>query len=371
MSTQPVWWTSPQAQEDGPGPAGVEQGVEADVCVVGLGGSGLSAVIEALRLGRSVVGVDAGPIAGGAAGRNGGFLLAGAPDFHHTAVARLGRERAAAVYRLTLDELARTPQMHPVGSLRLADDGAELDDCAAMLRALHADGFAAEWHDGPEGQGVFMPHDGAFDPLARCRDLAAHATAEGARLFEHTPALDIAAHRVTTPSGPVECGAVVVAVDGGLERVLPELHGRVRTARLQMLATAPVAATITTRPVYARYGYDYWQQLPSGALALGGCRDRFADDEWSFDPTPTEPVQACLDQLARRLADAPVTHRWAGCVGFTPTRMPVCEELPTRPGVVATGGYCGTGNVLGALCGRAAVRLALNEPLGDLRVLLS
>jgi len=29
-----------------------------------------------------------------------------------------------------------------------------------------------------------------------------------------------------------------------------------------------------------------------------------------------------------------------------------------RPGVWAAGGYSGTGNVIGALCGRAAARLA-------------
>ena len=50
---------------------------EADACVVGLGGSGLAAVRELLALGCSVIGIDAGPVGGGAAGRNGGFLLAG------------------------------------------------------------------------------------------------------------------------------------------------------------------------------------------------------------------------------------------------------------------------------------------------------
>jgi gamma-glutamylputrescine oxidase len=37
--------------------------IEADVCVVGLGGSGLSAVREARALGARVIGVDAGRIA--------------------------------------------------------------------------------------------------------------------------------------------------------------------------------------------------------------------------------------------------------------------------------------------------------------------
>ena len=55
MSSDPVW-------EDGtwtPLPA-LEGDVTADVCVVGLGGSGLTAVHELESRGATVVGVDAG-----------------------------------------------------------------------------------------------------------------------------------------------------------------------------------------------------------------------------------------------------------------------------------------------------------------------
>ena len=61
----------------------LEGQVSADLCVIGLGGSGLSAVLEGLRLGLRVIGIDAGIVAGGAAGRNGGLLLAGAAKFYH------------------------------------------------------------------------------------------------------------------------------------------------------------------------------------------------------------------------------------------------------------------------------------------------
>jgi gamma-glutamylputrescine oxidase len=54
-----------------------------------------------------------------------------------------------------------------------------------------------------------------------------------------------------------------------------------------------------------------------------------------------------------------VTHRWAGRVGYTADALPVLEEV--RPGVLAAGGYCGHGNVVGALCGRAAADLALGR----------
>jgi gamma-glutamylputrescine oxidase len=338
--------------------------VSADVCVVGLGGSGLTAVGELLRRGASVVGIDAGHVAAGAAGRNGGFLLAGTSDFYHDAVQRHGRQRARRIYQLTMDEVRRIADEAPeavriTGSLRVADSEEEADDCRRQLDALRADGFPAEWYAGPEGQGLLMPTDGAFNPLLRCRILARRAVDAGARLFEHAPAVDVRPGEVRTPAGTVRCGRVIVAVDGRLERVFPELEGRVRTARLQMLATAPTDEVRVPRPVYARWGYEYWQQLPDGRIALGGFRDAGGDGEWTEDGAPGEIIQARLEQFLREHIGvrAPVTHRWAASVGYTQTGLPLLEEV--RDGVWVAGGYSGTGNVIGALCGRAAAELAL------------
>jgi glycine/D-amino acid oxidase-like deaminating enzyme len=154
---------------------------------------------------------------------------------------------------------------------------------------------------------------------------------------------------------------VIVAVDGKLELLLPELAGRVRTARLQMLGTAPAPEVSFTRPVYYRYGFEYWQQLPDQSIALGGFRDAAGDGEWTASTDPTPEVQHRLDRfLTERLkVRAPVTGRWAASVGYTEKGLPILEEV--RPGVWATGGYCGTGNVVGAICGRAAARAAFGE----------
>jgi len=70
-------------------------------------------------------------------------------------------------------------------------------------------------------------------------------------------------------------------------------------------------------------------------------------------------VQAALERRFEELLGIRplVTHRWAATVGYTADGLPVLEQV--RPGVWATGGYSGTGNLLGAVCGRAAARLAL------------
>jgi gamma-glutamylputrescine oxidase len=353
---RPVWDVGPA-----PDLPRLEGNVDADVCVVGLGGSGLACVGELVRLGVRVAGVEAGRVGGGAAGRNGGFLLAGLALFYHDAVARYGRERARALYRLTLEELdrieAETPSLvSRTGSLRIAESDEELADCALQLEAMRADGFPAERYEGPEGVGLLIHDDGTFQPLARCRTLATRAVAAGARLFERSPVTHIDASGVRTERGFVRAPQVVVAVDGCLERLLPELASRVRTARLQMLATEPTMEIRLSRPVYARWGYDYWQQRPDGTIALGGARDMAGDSEWTTNATPTTVVQEALERRLREQlgVHAPISHRWAASVGYTDDGLPVVAEV--RPGVWAVGGYSGTGNVIGALLGRGVAR---------------
>lgn len=368
LPNSPIW-------DDGawPGLPELERDLRTEVCVIGLGGSGLAAIHELLKLGRRVVGIDARSVAGGAAGRNGGFLLAGLAKFYHETVRQFGRGFARSVYQATLEQIERMIQETPeairrVGSLRIAASEEEEQDCLEHCRALRADGFAVECYEGPEGKGLLIPSDGVFNPLLRGRILARQALEKGAWLFEHTPALEISGQEVRTPKARIYCQQVIVAVDGRLERLFPEMAGRVRTARLQMLGTAPAPEVRFPRPVYTRWGYDYWQQLPDGRLALGGMRDAELEAEWTYADEPSEAIQTRLENLLRSIGvRARVTHRWAASVAYTLDGLPVAEEV--RPGVWAIGGYSGTGNVVGAICGRAVARAVSGKKPPDAALL--
>jgi glycine/D-amino acid oxidase-like deaminating enzyme len=343
----------------------LEGDVSADVCVVGLGGAGLACIGELLRGGVSVVGIDAVGIAGGAAGRNGGFLMGGMSLFHHVAVERLGRERASAIYRATLDELERivieTPEaVRRTGSLRIAVSADEEADCDRQLHAMQADSLPVERYEGPEGCGLLFPRDAAFDPAARCGKLALSATERGASLFVQSPAVSLERGCVRTPHGSVHAARIIVAVDGGLERILPELAPRVRSARLQILSTEPLPTVRWSRPVYTRWGLDYWQQRADRRVVIGGCRDVGGDDEWTTSNEPTEVVQDAITKLLRDKlgVSARVTHRWAATVSYAESGLPIVEEV--RPGVWGVGAYSGTGNVVGAVCAKAVAQLALS-----------
>ena len=102
--------------------------------------------------GLSVVGLDAGRVAAGAAGRNGGFLLGGGAPELTWAMAHWGADVALDLYRRTLDELDRLiEQLGPdvirrVGSIRLAGlPGEPRDDAEAADRARELEDCAQRW----------------------------------------------------------------------------------------------------------------------------------------------------------------------------------------------------------------------------------
>lgn len=312
------------------------------------------------------MGLDAGAVGGGAAGRNGGLIRAGTSLFFHEAIVRYGVDRAARMHKATVDErerlLARFPTVaRRIGYLRLAHDADEARDCRRHLKALREAGFPADWYDGSPGSGVMVVHDGVIDPLARCRLEAADVSARGARLFEDTRAERLTSGLVETPEGAVQCRLTIVAVDGSLAGVLPELSDRVWPMRLQALASGPHPPGLAPHAIGTRWGWDYGQQLPDGTIVFGGCRDVGGDAERTADTMVTSDVQSALERRFREVFGvAPqATHRWSGTGGYTADGLPIVEEV--RPGVWATGGYCGTGNLFGAACGQAVVLLALGH----------
>ncbi len=373
-----VGWDDDPVVASWPGLPPLPGDLSADACVVGLGASGLAAVTALVDRGLSVVGIDGGRVAAGAAGRNGGFLIGGPEDALHTTIERWGEQPAVWLYRETLAELeaieaALGPDLvRRVGSIRLAglpgepesaaeaaDWAAEVTDCVRQAATLREHGIAVEDYDGPLGRGLFLPDDAATNPARRAVELASRLTARAA-LHEHTHVRSVESSRVSTDRGTVTAPVVIVAVDGRLEVLLPQLAGFVRTARLQMLATAPIEPGRLPCPVYGRWGYDYAQQTPDGRLFVGGGRDRFVDAEWTTESSPTAAVQAYIETVAMRMAGAAigVCNRWAASVGYTEDGRALVKKV--EDGVVACGGYSGTGNLVGPVAARAAVALLLD-----------
>lgn len=369
--TTPFWLDAPYE----PRPA-LDGDVEVEACVIGGGVGGLSCARRLAQHGIDTVLLEAGTVAGGASGRNGGFLIAGMAPFHNDARERFGVERARAMYARTLGaqrqiyelaaELGAGESLRQVGLLRLAVSEDEAEHVRDHARALADDGFPGEVLERDElppalrrtgHVGVLTDHDGALHPARWYRLLAGAAEAAGARICEGTlvrgpvPAPDDGP--VVTDGGSVRARHVVVAADGALPALVPDYAGRVRARRLHMVATEPLPPALE-HLVYARWGYEYLQQRPDGRILAGGFSDVDGDgsytDSDSGSPEIWERVERYLrDDLG---ADGGVSHRWAGVVGYSDDSLPYVGEVPGRPGLYVSGGYSGVGNVPGFMCGR-------------------
>ena len=380
-ATNPYWLDMPYAPR--PPLAGRE---EADVCVIGGGIGGLSCARALARHGLRVVLLEARTVAAGASGRNGGFLLAGASVFHVDARERYGRADARRLYAHTLRaqeevfalaaELGAGDAVRRVGCLRVAASEEEALHVLRHVEALHEDGFPAALVEGDDlppavrriGRvACLTAHDGALHPARWVRTLARAAERDGVTIHEGSPVDGPVPApgegAVRTPGGAVHARHVVVAADGALPQLVPEYAGRIRSRRLHMVATAPLPERILDGVVYARWGYEYFQQLPDGRLACGGFGDVDGEGSYTAVEEGSPAIWARLERYVHDdlgLAEAQVTHRWVGVVSYGDhDARPLVGPVPGRDGLHALGGYSGTGNLIGYVAGTAvAERIA-------------
>jgi glycine/D-amino acid oxidase-like deaminating enzyme len=135
---------------------------------------------------------------------------------------------------------------------------------------------------------------------------------------------------------------VILATNAHASELVPAIP--VAPVRAQMLATARDPGTALGPPAYAEWGYRYWRQLADGRVLVGGMRHQARAEEVGTVCRPTATIQAHLDGELRDLGvAAPVRHRWAGIMGFSPDGLPLAGPLPSSPGVLLLGGYTGHG----------------------------
>jgi gamma-glutamylputrescine oxidase len=356
----------------------LERDERIDVAVIGGGVTGLACARVLANTGLRVLVLEARRVGGGASGRNGGFALRGfsVPYSAHRApeLWRLTEKAVDRMSELAGDAFRRTGSLYAIG--------AEEEATAARVEqtALLEDGFVSEWvarEDLPPVlrphfvAGLYNPADGALHPGRWARRMAGLAAQAGAAIAEETRAIALSGTTVTTDRGTVSADQLVIATDGYTHGLVPELDRVITPARAQMLATEPLGERHFEHVVYARAGWDYWQQTPDGRLLIGGQRDLELESEFTRDDEPSSSIQERIEQLARTLVpDLPrVTHRWGGSMGFTPDWLPLVGELPGRPGMWVSLGYSGHGNVLALACGEGVAHALLGRPVGRLKPL--
>jgi glycine/D-amino acid oxidase-like deaminating enzyme len=331
----------------------------ADVAIVGGGIAGIASAYFLAKAGASVVVLEARGVAEAASGRNAGFLLAGVAENFAAASRRYGAANALRIWRLTkrtqalvrelVDEHGIDCELRWNGSDQLAGDDEEWREIqeSADLLSTHVNVQLDATR-----RGATYADDGDLHPVKWVRGLARAAAAAGARIHESTRVTEIASGEARTTRGAVRAATVLLCTNAYTARLAPT---RIRPVRGQMLATAPTAP-VFARPAYAKRGYQYWRQTADGRVVVGGWRDTAVDDEVGEGETPTPQVQAHLVEFLREHGiSAPVTHRWAGTMGFSHDALPYVGRVGSR--LFVCGGFTGHGMSFGPACAELVATL--------------
>jgi glycine/D-amino acid oxidase-like deaminating enzyme len=377
-----------------PRPA-LEGRVEADVCVVGGGYTGLWTAYELRRADPSLeVVVLEREVAGfGASGRNGGWVLGVVSGSREGWIERAGREGALALERAihaTVDEVGRVVEAEGIycdflkgGTLVVAQSELQLD----RLRTQHADDLAlglgeedSVFLDGAALAervhvrggvgGLFSPHCARVQPAKLVRGLAEAVERSGAVIHEQTPVLGIEPGRAWSSSGEVRARWIVRATEAytanlpGLRRVLAPVNSA-------MIATEPLTAEAWQELGWGRCEtmldgrrlYTYLQRTADGRIALGGrgvpylYGSRTAREE-APPPDTIEGLRRRLIDLFGERADVGVARAWQGVLGVSRTWRPAVG-LDRAQGLAWAGGYAGDGVAASNLAGRTLRDLLL------------
>ena len=379
MPPRSLWLREALAAEDGAGSPELLDEVEADVCIVGGGYTGLW---TALRVGElepnaSVVLVEAGICGGGPSGRNGGFALSWWPKVE-TLVERLGEEEGLRLVRasaLAVDELGDFCKREGVdahfrrgGWLWTATSSAQLGGWEGAVAAAERAGekpfelLSAEEVQARTGSPVHL--GAAFEagaatvhPGLLARGLRRVALARGVRIHEHSPMVDVDrdAGVVRTRSGAVRAERIVLATGAWLAAVR-ELTPAVAAVSSDMIATAPMPERLEDAGwtggesvSNCRLMVHYYRTTNDGRIAFGQGGHRHAlggrvDDEFfGYNPESTRRLEEDLVRLVPFAREIEITHAWGGPIDRTPDGVPVFGRLPGRARIVYGGGYSGNG----------------------------
>ncbi len=363
----------------------LEGSVEADVCIVGAGYTGLWTALELRRADPSlrVVVVEKETVGFGASGRNGGWVLGALVGSRAGWIARGGVEGAAALERAiqaTVDEIGRRVAEEGIecdyvrgGTLTVAQSTVELERLRAQRGEellLDAGELAARVRVKGALGALFSPYCARVQPAKLVRGLAAAAERAGAKIYERSPVVALEPGRVRTPSGEVHARWIVCATEA-YTADLPGLRRLLAPVTSAMIATEPLPDS-----VWAELGWDgcetmldgrnlytYLQRTADGRIALGGrgVPYVFGSGTAREEPPPASVVVHLRERVRDLFGiDARVAAAWQGVLGVSRTWRPAVGVDRLR-GFAWAGGYAGDGVAASNLAARTLRDLILQR----------
>lgn len=355
--------------------------IKADVAIVGAGYTGLSTALHAAQKGLDVVVIDAHRVGFGASGRNGGQVGSGWNQWQDWLGKRVTPGEARALWDLTVEAKALTRDL----AATHAPDAAYKP---GVLHGVWSDSEARDWRDysdwlrtnydyeteyldskafqeicpskGYRG-GVLDWDAGHIHPLRYALGLAKGAEAAGARIFEMTEATSVDSGRLITNRGTITANHIVLAGNGYMPDLLPDVSARVMPINSFIAATEPLgdrANDVLTKDIAVaddRFVVNYFRLSEDKRLLFGG-RESYT---LGFPTDILTALRARMEKLFPTLKGVKIDYHWGGTLGITMNRLPFIAQV--KPGVIAAAGFSGHGVAITGLAGKVIAEAIAGE----------
>lgn len=361
--------------------------IRADVAILGAGFTGLWAALTLARRGVRVVVLDAHRVGFGASGRNGGQVHSGFNKGQDWLEARLGVDAARALWALSeaakknLRDFCQTqaPEAeYRSGIAHGAYSMAERDKLACeadymariygheihvMDRSQFAELVKSPLYRG----GTLDPSGGHLHPLAYAQALARAAEAEGAVIHECSEVTEIvggAKATLKTTKGSVTADHVIVAGNGYLPNILPQVNADVMPINSFIAATEPLPQKwqeVLSQDIAvadSKFVVNYYRFSADRRFLFGG-RESYSI---GFPDDIATALVARMHRLFPQLEGVKVDYVWGGALGITPTRLPIVKRIASN--IIAAGGFSGQGVALSGMAGRIMAEAILGDGRG-------
>ncbi len=197
-------------------------------------------------------------------------------------------------------------------------------------------------------------------PLNYALALAAAAERDGARIFEHTPALSIdptgVRKRIVTAGARLRANHVVLCGNVQLGRLMPRLAATLLPMTTYVITTAPLGDRLAGAIGYrggvsdSDLADNHYRVVGGDRLMLSGRSTAWLRDPGRYVGALTADIKKTYPQLGDVTAD----YTWAGTLGITIHWMPQIGEL--GPGVWLASGFGGHGLNTTAMAGNIIAR---------------
>lgn len=353
--------------------------VEADVCVVGGGFTGITAAIELAERGLRVVLLEARRVGWGASGRNGGQLGAGHNKDQDWLEKRMGEAGARGMWAIAEDGKAAVKR-------RIKQHGIECDLTPGLLYTCHKKSYVKGYEhyarhlrsrydydairfvekdelDTMLGTEVYFgatldTSSAHIHPLNYLHGLAQAASAAGVTIFEASTVIDRRrdgeVHVVKTNRACVKARNVIVATNGYVDGLESSIETEIMPINSFIIATEPLgeerARSIIRDNVGvadSRFVVHYYRFSADWRMLFGGRENYTAHVPENFGSGVRKSMLGVFPQLE----DAAIEYQWGGALAVTMSRMPMVGEI--EPGVFYGHGFSGHGVALTAAVGRS------------------